>query len=62
MSQLLGGHEHDGCLRLVAEIGFLLAGQAGHSPLSSVDTQGPSLSTVARGTGGGRYSRSPEAG
>lgn len=32
MSQPLGGHEHDGCLRLVAEIGFLLARQAGHSP------------------------------
>lgn len=27
-----------------------------------MDTQGPSLSTVARGMGGGRYSRSPEVG
>lgn len=30
--------------------------------LSSVDTQGPSLSTVARGMGGSCCSRSPEVG
>ena len=32
MSQPLGGRKHDGCLRLVAETGFLLARQAGHCP------------------------------
>lgn len=32
MSQPLGGRKRDGCLRLVAETGFLLARQAGHCP------------------------------
>ena len=60
MSQLLGGHEHDGCLRLVAEIGFLLAGQAGHSPQFS-GHPGSKLVHSGQGDGWGPLLQEPRS-